>query len=319
MTVSNSDLLYRTLVTDIGHQKEAAVAVSGPKLNIVEAAVGDGDYTPTGAETALVNEVWRGPIASMAVNEDSPNMYDVRVILDSTVGGFTVREVGLFDEDGDLIVIANVAPVAKAVILEGMSAKLDIMMHVLFTNPDAISFTVDPNVDSVSAADLDAAIAKHNTDPTAHSDLSGGTIAFASLTIPADGWTTDESESGGGGYVNTVACEKATADALPIVTLTREYTSVAESCGLSSYGAETDAGAVIFRASNAPETDIPVSVLLLCEGAVFGSSAASAVASATTLGSVMVGSGLSIDSSGRLSVNIATDAEAEEAINDAIN
>lgn len=162
---------YKTLVTDIGNAKIANAALNGEKVNIVAAAVGDGGgayYVPTSDMTALVNEVWRGDIANKEINAASANMIDVKIVLDGTVGGFTVREIGLLDTDGDLIAVCNTPDTEKAVILDGIAATLTLIMHVVFTNVDVVEFTVDPSVDNVSAAEMEAAIKKHNEDPTAH-------------------------------------------------------------------------------------------------------------------------------------------------------
>lgn len=162
---------YKTLVTDVGNAKIALAALKGEKVNVTTAAVGDGGgayYVPTPDMTALKNEVWRGDIANKEINAASANMVDVKIVLDGTVGGFTVREIGLIDADGDLIAICNTPDTEKAVILDGIAATLTLIMHVVFTNVDVVEFTVDPSVDNVSAADMEAAFEKHNADQNAH-------------------------------------------------------------------------------------------------------------------------------------------------------
>lgn len=162
---------YKTLVTDIGNAKIANAALNGEKVNVTTAVVGDGGgayYVPTADMTALVNEIWRGDIANKEINPASANMVDVKIVLDGTVGGFTVREIGLLDADGDLIAVCNTPDTEKAVILDGIAATLTLIMHVVFTNVDVVEFTVDPSVDNVSAAEMEAAIQKHNEDPNAH-------------------------------------------------------------------------------------------------------------------------------------------------------
>lgn len=152
---------YRTLVTDIGNAKIAKAALIGEKVNVIEAAVGDGGgayYVPTADMAALKNEKWRGPIQAKAINPDSKNMVDVKFRLDGTVGGFTIREAGLFDEDGDLIAVCNMPDTEKAVILDGISSTLTILMHTIITNIDAVEFKVDTRVDVVTQAELEQAI-----------------------------------------------------------------------------------------------------------------------------------------------------------------
>lgn len=110
-------------------------------------------------------------------------MVDVKVILPADVGGFTVREAALFDADGDMIVICNMPDTEKAVITTGAAGTLTLVMHIVFTDVDAVRFTVSPNIDVVTAEDVErqvnaavedikrqiaAAIAAHDADPRAH-------------------------------------------------------------------------------------------------------------------------------------------------------
>lgn len=105
LIITTNDSKYKTIVTDVANEKFAKYTIGGPKVNIVTAVVGDGNgayYMPTPDMTEIKNEVWRGKIAKQEINALSKNMVDVKIILDGNVGGFTVREVGLLDEEGDL-------------------------------------------------------------------------------------------------------------------------------------------------------------------------------------------------------------------------
>ncbi len=163
LIITTNDSKYKTIVTDVANEKFAKYTIGGPKVNIVTAVVGDGNgayYMPTSDMTAIKNEVWRGKIAKQEINALSKNMVDVKIILDGNVGGFTVREVGLLDEEGVLIAICNFPATPKALILEGVPSKLVILVHVLFTNVDAVQFNVDPSIDHVTLEDLENALEK---------------------------------------------------------------------------------------------------------------------------------------------------------------
>ena len=169
VVITTDERKYKTMVTDLGNQKLAGYTLDGPKINITTAVVGDGGgsyYIPTPDMTEIKNEVWRGEIAEKKVNAVSPNMVDVKIVLDGTVGGFTVREVGLLDNAGNLIVVSNFPDTAKALILDGIASKLTLWLHVLFTNVDAVQFVVDASVDNVTREELEAelkqVIREHN-------------------------------------------------------------------------------------------------------------------------------------------------------------
>ena len=163
--------VYKTLATAAGKAKIAAAVESGGVVNVTQAAVGDGGgeyYVPTEDMTALKNEVWRGAIASKWINEDSPNMIDVKMIIPADAGGWTVREAAIFDADGTMICICNLPDTEKVIITTGAAGTLTLVMHLVFTDSDVVNFTIDPVLDVVTAADVDRMIREHNEDQDAH-------------------------------------------------------------------------------------------------------------------------------------------------------
>lgn len=177
--ISSDSRPYKSLITDIGTAKMANAALEGRKVNIVEMHLGDGGgtyYMPTTDATALVNEVWTGEIASKTINEASPNIIAVKTVVPSNVGGFTVREAGLFDDEGDLIAVCNMPDIGKATLPEGISSSIDIVMNILLTNVDAVNFVINPTLDPASREDVAEAVAAHNASPTAHPNLAGAAV-----------------------------------------------------------------------------------------------------------------------------------------------
>ena len=76
------------------------------------------------AQTALRGKKWEGDVASAAVSTTNANMIDVKITIDDSVGGFTIREMGLFDDDGTLIAICNTPDTEKVSTDGGVSGKL---------------------------------------------------------------------------------------------------------------------------------------------------------------------------------------------------
>lgn len=165
---------YGTLITTAGAAKITSAITNGTQLNITQAAAGDGNgspVTPDISMTELVNEVWRGEIASASVNSTTSNMIDVKVVIGDDVGGFTIREMGLFDEEGTLIAICNTPDTEKVAISGGVSGKFTMVMHIIVADASVVSFTIEPALDSVSSVDLEQAIIDHNIDSAAHEDI----------------------------------------------------------------------------------------------------------------------------------------------------
>ena len=161
------DKTYGTLVTDCGIQLIAAAVMEGKKINITDLAVGDGGgayYQPTPNMTGLKNECWSGPIKSVSVNKDSPNMIDITAIIPSTVGGFTIREMAVKDDVKNTIAICNTPDTEKVIISSGAAGEIELTMHFEISNADAISFIIDPNVVTATKKDIE----DHDASKTAH-------------------------------------------------------------------------------------------------------------------------------------------------------
>lgn len=165
---------YGTKVTTLGASRITACILAGTKLKITQAAAGDGGggyYVPTVDQTELVAELWRGPIVSAVQNPAVPNMLDVKIVIDDSVGNFVCREMGLFSEDGELIAICNTPDTEKVAISTGVDGRLTMVMHIVVADASVLEFTIIPALDVVSREDLERAISEHNTDPAAHEDI----------------------------------------------------------------------------------------------------------------------------------------------------
>ena len=101
---------FYTILTTVGQAKIANAQVTGQKVNLTEIAVGDGGgsyYNPDQTQTSLKNEIWRGNIGSVQIDEENPNWIVIEGVVPATVGGFFVREVGIFDDAGDMVAIGK--------------------------------------------------------------------------------------------------------------------------------------------------------------------------------------------------------------------
>ena len=165
---------YGTKVTTLGASRITACILAGTKLKITQAAAGDGGggyYVPTVDQTELMGEMWRGPIVSAVQNPAVPNMLDVKIVIDDSVGNFVCREMGLYSEDGVLIAVCNTPDTEKVAISTGVDGRLTMVMHIVVADASVLEFTIIPALDVVSREDLERAISEHNTDPAAHEDI----------------------------------------------------------------------------------------------------------------------------------------------------
>lgn len=137
----------KTIVTDIGKSLIAKAIETGTTVKLKTFAVGDGngkEYTPTGQETKLVKENWRSNIGSITVNPKNGKEVFVDTPIPEDVGGWWIREYGVFDEAGNLILIGTTNEFYKAKAEEGDVIVVDMNLSLTVQNTSAIQFIIDP-------------------------------------------------------------------------------------------------------------------------------------------------------------------------------
>jgi phage-related tail fiber protein len=140
---------YFTLLTKIGAEKIAAATAANTTVALAEIALGDGNGTvpmPDASKTALVNEVYRAPLNDLRVDENNANWLVAEGYVPSDEGNFWVREVGIFDSDGDLIIIGNYSETFKPVTADGVAKDLYMKVITEVSSADAVTLQVDPSV-----------------------------------------------------------------------------------------------------------------------------------------------------------------------------
>lgn len=141
---------FFTILTATGRNKLAAATATGTALTLTQMAVGDGDngayYSPTEAQTALKHEVWRGAINHLAVDANNPNWIVAELVIPDNVGGFYIREVGLFDNAGAMIAVGKFPESYKPTLAAGSNKQLYVRMILEVANTSAVTLLVDPSV-----------------------------------------------------------------------------------------------------------------------------------------------------------------------------
>lgn len=138
---------FGTILTSAGLEAITACMVAGTKLNITHMAVGDSNgayYDPTEAQTALRREKWRGAAVVSAVTGNARRIV-VTAVIPSTVGGFDIREAGVFDDRGRMIAVTKYALTEKPDPSSGAAKDTHIQLVVDVVNAGSVSITVDPS------------------------------------------------------------------------------------------------------------------------------------------------------------------------------
>ncbi|NME95371.1 phage tail protein [Clostridium cochlearium] len=149
---------FYTILTRAGKAKIANATALGVKVNLTKFQVGDGGgsyYNPSEDQTQLRNKVWEGNISSISVDNTNPNWIVLEVIIPSDIGGFMIREAGVFDDGGNLIAIGKYPETYKPAVQNGSTKDLYIRMILEVSNTSSVTLKVDPTVILATKKDVD--------------------------------------------------------------------------------------------------------------------------------------------------------------------
>jgi len=167
---------YYSVLTNYGTQVIAGAIASKQPLQITQMAVGDGNgraTTPNSRNTGLVREVHRADISAISVDPRNDKQIIFELTIPENVGGFWIREMGIFDNQNRLVAYAN-CPDSFKPQLESGSGKVQVVrMILLVSSSDAITLKVDDSVIFVTRGQLTpkkiTATTKNAVDETGHS------------------------------------------------------------------------------------------------------------------------------------------------------
>lgn len=162
---------YYTLLTKIGQARIANAVALNQKVNLTYMAVGDGNGNPTTPnenQTTLVREKYRATINQLTVDPDNPNYLVAELIVPTTVGGWSIYEVGVFDDQNQLIAVANFPATYKPELVEGSGRDLIVRIIIQVSNTSVVTLKIDPAITLASQAWVAANFVKKTT-------VAGGT------------------------------------------------------------------------------------------------------------------------------------------------
>ncbi|XTZ38322.1 phage tail protein [Salmonella enterica] len=162
---------YYAVLTNIGAAKLANATALGAQVEITQMAVGDGNGalpTPNPAQTALVHELRRAPLNTLSIDPNNANQIIAEQVIPEDVGGWWIREIGLFDKDGDMIAVANCAETYKPQLQEGSGRVQVVRMILIVSSTAAVTLKIDPSVVLATRQYVDDAIEAHEQADNPH-------------------------------------------------------------------------------------------------------------------------------------------------------
>lgn len=148
---------FYTILTKLGKAKIANASALGTTLNLIKFKVGDSNgsyYNPMEDQQALKNKVWEGPVSSITIDENNPNWIIIQAMIPGDIGGFMIREAGVFDSEDNLIAIGKYPETYKPLASEGSSKDLFIKMILEVSNTASVTLKIDPTVILATKKDI---------------------------------------------------------------------------------------------------------------------------------------------------------------------
>ncbi|WP_017336917.1 phage tail protein [Pseudomonas fluorescens] len=178
---------FFAILTNIGAAKQANADALGIPWKITQMGVGDAngaDPIPAATQTALINERRRAPLNQLKVDPANTAVIIAEQVIPAEVGGWWIREIGLYDADNDLVAIANCAPSFKPLLTQGSGRTQVVRMNLIVSNSSSVELKIDPSVVLATRAYVDSKVLEElNKQDFKHSVLvaTTGPIALNGL------------------------------------------------------------------------------------------------------------------------------------------
>lgn len=140
---------FFAILTAVGEAKQANATALGQPWTFSQMGVGDAngaDPIPNRNQTRLINEWRRAAVNQVRTDPANPNIIITEQVIPADVGGKWIREIGLYDADGDLVAVANCAPSFKPLLVQGTGKTQIIRMNFIVANTASVVLKIDPAI-----------------------------------------------------------------------------------------------------------------------------------------------------------------------------
>ena len=154
MTQLSNSQKFKTVTTNLGRNAVAMAHATGTSIKLTHMAVGDGSgqpIEPDSTMTSLVHETYRGQINDIVINKDVEGEFTAELLIPQVVGGFFIREVGLFFEDGTMFAVGNTPLTEKTDLQSGAATDLLVRMIIRVLDAGTIEIFYRPRPSSRNA------------------------------------------------------------------------------------------------------------------------------------------------------------------------
>lgn len=183
---------YMAILTAVGEAKLANATALGVNLNITQLGVGDANGVepmPSRTQTALINERRRAPLNQLSIDPNNSAIIIAEQVIPEDIGGWWIREIGLYDEAGDLVAVSNCPPTFKPELAQGSGRTQVVRLNILVSSTQSIQLKIDPSVVLATRAYADSLIVNHlaAADPHPQYQLRGPVTTLSANTAITTG------------------------------------------------------------------------------------------------------------------------------------
>lgn len=180
---------FKTIITTAGAAKLAAATMpGGKKVKLTAMAVGDGGGVlpePNVGQVKLINEVWRHALNKISQDNKNKNYIVAELVIPPEVGGFWMRELGLYDDAGTLIAVANMAESYKPELAEGSGRAQTCRMVIIVNSVASVELSIDATTVMATQDYVDDKLAEHEQSRR-HPDATLKEKGFVQLSNATD-------------------------------------------------------------------------------------------------------------------------------------
>ena len=203
---------FRTVTTNAGRNAVREALTQGKTVKLSHMSVGDGGgnpVTPTSSMTALVNERFRAQINDIVLDPATPDLFTSELFIPQAEGGWYIREVGLWMDDGTLFAVGNTPLTEKPDISSGAATDLLVRLIIRVLDAATISIEIDPAQVLATREYVDRKLDAHNNDGGAHETLARKSVQIKAGTGLTGGGTLEADRTLTIKYGNTAgtACQ----------------------------------------------------------------------------------------------------------------
>lgn len=151
---------YYSLLTKAGQAKIANASLLNTKLEITTIKLGDGngaEYNPTEEQTDLKRVVYTGKVSAVRKDPELDNVIIIESVIPQSAGNFMIREIGYYDAEGDLVLVAKYKSQFKPqVSSNGAAVDMKVNTVIAVSNAENVELKIDNTLIFATAKDIES-------------------------------------------------------------------------------------------------------------------------------------------------------------------